>query len=91
MRQTLQEDFEIRSDGKKVWVDHILMIGRFAHRTCEVLEEGGEPGVGPMTIKTNRDGLSAQDWQAWTRLLFERHNVIVDDEHRPAWLEEKEA
>ena len=64
---------EVVTDGRVVWVNTGMCLGRFSPQGAEVYFELGAPYVmGP-------------SWSAWTTVLFVKHGYLVAEGFKPAW------
>lgn len=79
MRTLRNKRYEVTTDGRTVWVNGPLCIGRFCPVSAEVLRVDGT-----MLYK------SPPAWTWWLQMMRWEHGVMVPDDFKPKWLEEKE-
>ena len=76
------KDYEIDTDGRVVWVNGPVLLGRFSQRGIDVHVDGkcvGDSCSG--TWKAN-----IEDWRRFQSLMVEIHNIEVPDKHMPGFL-----
>lgn len=81
-----QEEVEITSDGRTVWVNtqHVC-IGRFGVLGIDIhradIESQSEKGE---CLHCTHQKTTAQDWTTFQEKMRELHGVTVGDEHKPS-------
>lgn len=70
--------YQIETDGRTVWVNAPLCIGRF----CKL---GGEVVKNKRCCMSSLTKQTEPNWQQWTKAMREVHGIDVPDKYRPEW------
>jgi len=70
---------EITTDGRTVWVNAPICIGRFGPVGGEVMDY--LPGIG-------YDGCECvqPNWAVWCKRMHEVHEIVIPEDMRPTWV-----
>jgi hypothetical protein len=75
--------YQIDSDGRTVWVNGPILLGRFSKLGIDVHQDGHCVGdscsVGPCTLN---------DWRTFQQKIRDMHGIEVPDKHMPEYLRE---
>jgi len=78
-----QGEYEISSDGKTVWINGPLCVGRFCRFGIDVLD-----GIRIKMTTPARPvgGAKLVDWQVFQTLMLDHYGVEVSNRHAPEFL-----
>ena len=68
------EDYEVSTDGRTVWVNAPICIGRFCPSSGEVMHNS-------RTVYY----IIPANWDRWVARMQEVHGVYIDDSSIPGW------
>ena len=68
---------EITTDGRTVWVNGPMCLGRFSPRSSEAV----------MADLKNLKYRAPPDWETWRADMLEQQAIVVSDEYKPGWCE----
>ena len=74
--------YEITTDGRTVWVNSSVCLGRFSPLGVDVHQDAeGQMAGGSQCL----DCCQEPDWPRFVASMWEHHGVQVTDEYKPAW------
>lgn len=83
---TTSDLFEIITDGRTVWINNAVLLGRFSRMGIDVHVHGrcleGSCFPGPCYLS---------HWQQFKELMQKHHNIEVEDKYMPHFLRERES
>ena len=82
----------IHSDGRTVWINSgSRCVARFGRLAFEVFSSTGRFVSSGTSPACTLDALGDNDWERFRQAVAQHHDVIVGDEHRPAFLQDARA
>jgi len=77
---------EIQTDGKTVWVNTGICLGRFSRFGIDVHKAAKEQMKGGSQCL---DCYNEPDWERFKASMLRFHGVSIGDEYRPEWVSEQ--
>ena len=81
---TETDEYQILSDGKTVWVNKPVLVGRFSRFGLDVHKP--EICDGGHCIHCTTGLPTPADWETFVAAMVEHFDVVVPDKHKPKWL-----
>jgi hypothetical protein len=75
-------DIEVESDGRTVWVNAPICIGRFCKSSGEIFCIPKDRQAGSDAFFEFQEKAS---WSWWTRRMFTAHGLTIPDKFKPEW------
>ena len=75
---------EITTDGRTVWVNAAVCLGRFSPFGVDVHKDAeGQMQSGLQCLECSADS----DWTTFVAAMLKHHDITVPDKYRPGWLD----
>ncbi len=79
----MSKETSITTDGKTIWVNGKVCLGRFSERAAEVFDEAAEK---TLYAAAHPD---LDEWYRFVRAVAHHHDFTVGSEHTPDWLRKR--
>ena len=82
MTMPMNQTYEITTDGKTVWVNSSVCLGRFSRFGVDVHKDAeGQMRSGSQCLECSQE----PNWPRFVAAMKEHHGIEVSDDYKPAW------